>query len=106
MAQWRLAWADLQRGDPTAALPRLDALSHGSQWDVEVQRARYWRAVATLQSDRGAGRILLSELAETLPLSYYGLLAADRLDRQPAHERSFVGDRPAALVQRPARRAR
>ena len=106
MARWRLAWSDLRRGDYAAALPRLDVLSRGSKWDVEVQRARYWRAVAHLQTDRSAGRGMLRELTETLPLSYYGVVAADRLDEESALERSFVGDRPRGSVQRPALRAR
>ncbi|MFQ5513454.1 MAG: transglycosylase SLT domain-containing protein [Myxococcota bacterium] len=92
-ARWQLAWAELGDGRPEAARKRLQPLARGSQWDIEVQRARYWRAVARLASDPNGGRKELAALAESLPLSYYGLLAAQRLGQAPDLHRSFVGER-------------
>ena len=93
LARWRLAWSDLTKGKYEAALWWLAPLTQGSQWDVEVQRARYWGAVSKHQLDPERGRAALTELADTLPLSYYGLLAADQLVAGPEIERSFVGER-------------
>lgn len=104
-ARWSLAWSDLRAGKPEAAIPRLDRLADGPLSDVEVQRARYWRGVARTESEkpltRQAGEAELHALAEAVPLSYYGLLASERVGT-PALEKSFLGprlpeDNPAAL---------
>ena len=90
LARWRLAWQDLREGRDSSALERLRPLARGSVWDIEVQRARYWSAVAKLGSDPEAAHQELSALVEKIPLSYYGLLSADRLGVAPAIEHSFL----------------
>ncbi len=95
-ARWELGWADLMRGEHHAALRHLRPLTRGSQWDIEVQRARYWHAMARMQLDEAAGREDLQQLASSLPLSYYGLIASSRLGVNPRLERSFVGQRSAS----------
>ncbi len=105
-ARWRLAWGELQADEFETAIKRLRPLTRGPLSDIEVQRARYWLAVAQLETDEDRGEENLRELAESLPLSYYGLLAAERLGVAPDLERSFVGDRPGGSTYRPARRAR
>ena len=95
-ARWSLAWDDLHGGSPGAAVPRLDRLAVGQADDVEVQRARYWRAVARVdtgdEAAKGAGEAQLRQLAGEVPLSYYGMLAAERVGAPPI-ERPFVGPR-------------
>ena len=87
---------DLHGGSPGAAVPRLDRLAVGQADDVEVQRARYWRAVARVdtgdEAAKGAGEAQLRQLAGEVPLSYYGMLAAERVGAPPI-ERPFVGPR-------------
>lgn len=106
LARWRLAWAELRAEKYQAAIRRLTPLTRGSQWDIEVQRARYWVAMAKLQIDPKQGRAQLAELAQDLPLSYYGLLAATHLEAPPAIERSFVGERGDERSYPSLRRAR
>ena len=105
-ARWRLAWAELGEGHYSAAAKRLVPLTRGSQWDIEVQRARYWRAIARLQRDAQDGQAMLTELTESVPLSYYGLMAADYLESVPPIERSFLGKRPGPVRDPSPRRAR
>lgn len=90
LARWRLAWDDLRGGDREAAIKRLHPLTRGSIWDIEVQRARYWTAVARLEADPERGTEGLTELAERIPLAYYGLLSADRLGTSPRVGESFL----------------
>lgn len=104
LARWALAWDELRQEKYKAAIKRLKPLKRGSQWDVEVQRARYWSAVARVKIDPERGREELTDLAESLPLSYYGLLAADRLETRPEIERSFVGERAKTGNEPSARR--
>ncbi len=92
-ASWELAWAELATGERATAIQRLTSLARGSQWDVEVRRARYWLAIAKLESGVATGKAELEELVERLPLSYYGVAAARRLKRALPVERSFVGIR-------------
>jgi len=101
-ARWSLAWADLRGDTPGAALPRLDQLAAaGPSSDVEVQRARYWRGVARAGSadpaHKAEGEAQLAELAREVPLSYYGMLAGQRVGAPPI-EHSFVGARPPEAV--------
>ncbi len=105
LARWRLAWEDYRAGRMAAADVRLRALSSGRDADVEVQRARYWRAQILRQKDEQQGRAALQAIAIALPLSYYGLLAADQLGEAPVLARPFVGER-APLAGRAATRAR
>ena len=97
-ARWSLAWDDLRAGASAAAVPRLDKLAVGQSDDVEVQRARYWRAVARVDTgdelEKAEGESQLAQLAGEVPLSYYGMLASDRVGA-PAFERPFVGPRVA-----------
>ncbi len=108
-ARWALAWADLRAGNDDAALARLDRLADGASDDIEVQRARYWRGVVRARSEnpptKEAGEVQLRALSEDLPLSYYGLLAAERVG-PPALEKSFLGPRLAEPEPAPVRRAR
>jgi soluble lytic murein transglycosylase len=92
LARWRLAWQDLQQDRDASALVRLRPLTRGSLWDIEVQRARYWSAVAKLDSQPEKARQELSEIVEKIPLSYYGLLSADRLGVVSSIERSFLDE--------------
>ena len=96
-AQWRLAWRDVRKGRHRAAERRLRALARGSIWDVEVQRARYWLARSRIELDEKPGNAALAELAEQIPLSYYGLLAAERLDIHPEIERSLLPERQRVM---------
>jgi soluble lytic murein transglycosylase len=95
-ARWSLAWSDLRADRDAAALPRLDLLADGPLSDIEVQRARYWRGVVRLRSDkaltRETGQAELRALADAVPLSYYGMLASERVG-PPALEKSFLGPR-------------
>jgi tetratricopeptide (TPR) repeat protein len=93
LARWRLAWDDYRNERYTAALRRLRPLAQGSSWGVEQQRARYWIGMAKLQIDPPQGEAALREILEAVPLSYYGLLAAERLGVEPELEHSFVGER-------------
>src|SRR5262249_34210574 len=72
-ARWSLAWADLRAGGGLEAAPLLDKLAQGPADDVEVQRARYWRAVARLESPdetrRAEGTAQLQDLAREIPLA-------------------------------------
>ena len=106
LARWRLAWDEFGRGKYKTAIWRMTPLTKGSQWDIEVQRARYWVAVAREKIDPKRGRAALAKLAQSLPLSYYGLLAADRLEARPEIERSFVGARDGGGSYASLRRAR
>ncbi len=90
-ARWRLAWSELQSGQYPAAIKRLRPLTRGPLADIEVRRARYWSAVAELQVDLETGREKLRALVEKVPLSYYGMLSADRLGLNPNVEHSFIG---------------
>ena len=108
-ARWSLAWADLRAGGGLEAAPLLDKLATGPSDDVEVQRARYWRAVARAESDdetrRAEGTAQLQELARELPLAYYGMLAAERVGESPV-DKPLLSPR-APTTEAPAlRRAR
>jgi soluble lytic murein transglycosylase len=103
-ARWSLAWAEVEAGRLSRALPRLVQLSRGPLDDIEVQRARYWRAVA--QPKPRARTAQLEELARGVPLSYYGILAANRLDSAPEPMRTLLGERSAGPVETPALRTR
>jgi soluble lytic murein transglycosylase len=105
LARWRLAWEDYRAGRTAAAERRLAVLSRGRDNDVEVQRARYWAAQIQLGKDEQKGREALRAIATALPLSYYGLLAAEQLGESPALARAFVGER-TPLTGRAATRAR
>ncbi len=105
-ARWELGWADLMRGEHHAALRHLGPLTRGSQWDIEVQRARYWHATARLALDDPAGLEELQQIAHALPLSYYGLIASSRLGMNPRLEYSFVGARRISGEARYANRAK
>ena len=104
-ARWRLAWADLEAGNYAQAERRLRPLARGRVSDVEVQRARYWRAIARLTSDPEKGREKLSELAEAVPLDYYGLVAARHLGEASIAPKEFLGERDADVDDRGLRRA-
>jgi soluble lytic murein transglycosylase len=108
-ARWSLAWADLRKGADAEALPRLDLLSEGPLTDIDIQRARYWRGVARLRSEdplaKEAGNAQLRALADEVPLSYYGLLASERVGGAPL-AKAFLGPRLAELDPPPLRRAR
>ena len=92
-ARWSLAWTALRTGAESDALPLLDKQANGPSDDVEVQRARYWGAIARSDSDDDAakaeGATQLQALAREVPLSYYGMLACERAGDPPI-ERSFV----------------
>jgi soluble lytic murein transglycosylase len=108
-ARWQLAWEDVKSGEWARALPRLDKLAEQPASDIEVQRARYWRAVARAQSPKpqvkSAGESQLGDLARDVPLSYYGMLASDRVGA-PQIERSLAGPRVSSDEPPALRRAR
>jgi soluble lytic murein transglycosylase len=105
-ARWRLAWHDIGDRKLQSALRWLEPLTRGSKWDAEVQRARYWAAVAREKIDPAEGARELREIAEGLPLTYYGMLAADRLGTSGAIERSLLEPPTSISEPRAARRAR
>jgi soluble lytic murein transglycosylase len=104
-ARWRLAWEDWVAGEHAAALERMQPLARGNAFDVEVQRARYWIALGARGSDPEASQRELRELAQALPLSYYGMLAAAHLEAAPDPTRSLIGPRPAEPIHARAARA-
>ncbi|HTO52518.1 MAG TPA: transglycosylase SLT domain-containing protein [Myxococcota bacterium] len=108
-ARWSLAWADLRGGGGLEAAPLLDKMAQGTLDDVEVQRARYWRGVAHFESSDEARRIdgaeELKGLARDIPLSYYGMLASERVGGSPI-EKSLVGPRASSPEAPALRRAR
>ncbi|MCE2391486.1 MAG: lytic transglycosylase domain-containing protein [Proteobacteria bacterium] len=104
-ARWRLAWLDLQAGKMRRARRWLKPLAEGPEADIEVQRARYWHAVALDPGRSRRARAELRAMAENLPLSYYGLLALDRLGEEPPRARRFVGRRRDEAPHLRARRA-
>src|SRR5262249_20169474 len=71
----------------------------------DVQRARYWTAVAHTQLEASEGEGELRSIAQELPLTYYGMLAAERLGLGASFERSFLAPRAAASQSHEARRA-
>ena len=105
-ARWRLAWIDLQGQRNAPAAQRLQKLSRGPLYDVEVQRALYWLGIAQLRSDPKKGRATLRRIAEGVPLSYYGVLSAERLGEAPEHQKPFLGSRNGAGGDRALARAR
>jgi peptidoglycan lytic transglycosylase len=108
-ARWQLAWADLRAGGELEAIPLLDKLSQGPSDDVEAQRARYWRGVARLESPdearRTQGANELTQLAQEIPLAYYGMLAAERAGSGQV-ERTLAGPRAPAPEPPELRRTR
>jgi soluble lytic murein transglycosylase len=106
-ARWRLAWDDFVAGEHAKALERMTPMSQGNALDVEVQRARYWVALGSRESDAERSQHLLRELAETQPLSYYGMLAGGQLEAasRPELSRSLLGPRPAEPIHARAARA-
>lgn len=104
-ARWRLAWEDWLAGNHERAVQRMAPMARGNAFDIEVQRARYWLALAQRQADPSAAQKLLRDLAETQPLSYYGMLAAGHLETRPEVMRPLLGPRPAEPVHTRATRA-
>jgi soluble lytic murein transglycosylase len=104
-ARWRLAWEEWTSGEPRAALQRMAPLTHGNPFDIEVQRARYWVALGGRERDPQASEQQLRELADSVPLSYYGMLAGARLEAAPDPVRAVVGPRPAEPIHARAARA-
>jgi soluble lytic murein transglycosylase len=95
-ARWQLAWDALSRRANALALRWLEPLARGAPDNPEVSRARYWRAVATLDLKPAEGKRQLREIATEAPLSYYGFLASERLGEKPLIERGLIGTRSAA----------
>jgi len=95
-ADWQLAWADIERRRWASARRHLRPLTEGPWNDIEVQRARYWHAVALESAKPDAGRDELRMLARSVPLTYYGMLASDRLGETPTIERSLIEGRPSS----------
>jgi soluble lytic murein transglycosylase len=82
-ASWDLAWDALSRGRFAEARRWLAPLTGGDlATSIEVQRARYWSAVAELDASPKRARAALREIAREVPLSYYGLLAAERVGQR------------------------
>lgn len=104
-ARWHLAREDLVNERYANALSRLKKMTAGSLWDIEIQRARYWYAVARLKTGDATGEPGLRELAEKVPLSFYGLMAADRLGLDPDYDAPFVRTRMSAGPFEPVQRA-
>jgi peptidoglycan lytic transglycosylase len=95
-AMWRLGWLSWLRGDVAAA---------GEQWArlAEVPGGRafrapalYWRARALEHvRDRAAAEPLYAKVLAEAPRSYYGMLAAGRIGRQPDAPRTPATTLPA-----------
>jgi soluble lytic murein transglycosylase len=105
LARWRLTWIDLASGQHDRAVPRLQKLARGAVHDIEVQRARYWLAIARRATDAEAAEQELRKLAEAAPLSYYGMIAANHLAAPPDPVRPFLGQRKPEPVHTRATRA-
>jgi soluble lytic murein transglycosylase len=99
----------LRDGKGLGALPLLDKLAAGPPEDIEAQRARYWRGVARAQASeethQAEGTAQLRQLARDVPLSYYGMLAAERTGAEPI-ERSFLPPRAPEVEAPELRRTR
>jgi soluble lytic murein transglycosylase len=80
-------------------------LAQGNAFDVDVQRARYWIALGTRESDPEASGQRLRELWDALPLSYYGMLAGSQLQTPSTPTRSLIGPRPTEPIHARAARA-
>ncbi len=125
-ALWRLAWADYRAGDTEDAITQLERLVEefpASRGRRNHLRARYWVAKMTAwpdsegsppkrdpglpapAADPAAAALLFTELAEEHPLSYYGVMAFERLGEldpvaaegvatRLAERRSAVADLP------------
>lgn len=107
LARWRLAWSDVRADRSAAAEKRLRELAVGHPSDIEVQRARYWLARVRLAAGkRELGRRDLRTLVEEVPLSYYGLLAAEQLGDPPVVERPLLSERTPAAPDPALERAR
>lgn len=102
-ARWRLAWRDIRAGRHRAAARRLKPLSRGQIWDVEVQRARYWLARSRMEQGDPRGRAGLQKLAKGMPLSFYGLLAAEQLDAEAELDRALLPEREQVTDPSPER---
>ena len=100
LAGWRLAWEALERNAHKTALQHLEPLTRGPWGDIEVQRARYWHAVVLETRDAGASRTEMTAIVDNIPLSYYGMLAADRLGLEPDLVRSVI-EPPRTPASRP-----
>jgi soluble lytic murein transglycosylase len=82
-ALWRLAWAAYRKGDYAAAVSRLDqqiaAVPHDENYFAEGQ-AQYWKARSlVLLGQKDAAREAYVACVRQYPLSYYALLALNRL---------------------------
>jgi soluble lytic murein transglycosylase len=108
-ARWSLAWTELRSGEQRHSLPLLDKLAAGPSDDVEVQRARYWRGVARAElpeeAHQAEGVSQLRALVSEVPLSYYGMLAAERVGEVPI-DKSVAGPRTPEPEAPEVRRAR
>jgi soluble lytic murein transglycosylase len=104
-ARWRLAWEDWIAGRHPPAIERMAPMALGNALDVEVQRARYWLALAQRSLDPEESQRLLRELVDSQPLSYYGMLAAGHMEAQPELVRPLLGPRPAEPIHARAARA-
>ncbi|MEL7536053.1 MAG: transglycosylase SLT domain-containing protein [Pseudomonadota bacterium] len=88
LAEWRVRDA-LRRGDMVAVQKAIAALPTAER---EQERWRYWLAIAVQEKEPAAARLLLDELAGER--SYYGFLAADRIERAyTLGHRDIVRDR-------------
>jgi len=104
-ARWRLAWEDWIAGNLAHAAERMAPMARGNAFDIEVQRARYWLALAQRTAEPEESEKRLAELASTQPLSYYGMLAAGHLDVKPELVKPLLGPRPAEPIHARAARA-
>jgi len=97
-AGWQLGWQAFQRDDFATMRRFLAPLTEGSLGDIEVQRARYWWAVASEATAPEESRATLLELAEEISLTYYGMLASERLGITPNLNRTLISQ---ARLERP-----
>ncbi len=106
IARWALAWSQFNQGKYEASIRRLEPLVRGSRYDVEVQRAQYWTAIARRRLKQVQGNAGLQKIVDETPLSYYGFIAADRLGQKPRWDQGSVGARTLGDATRAELRTR
>jgi soluble lytic murein transglycosylase len=99
-ALWRRFWIDLEDGRAHDGLPFLDAILEDAGADgasFHAERARYWRARILAEAGaEAAAADALEDLFRSHPLSYYWLMARDRLLRlDPERAERLARDLPA-----------
>jgi soluble lytic murein transglycosylase len=100
-AKWHLAWLNYLRGDYPAAEKSFQNLMSEKVWKrrrrytqpYADERTKYWFAMSQLRQGKLKSAVpMLAQIARNKDLSYYSLLAGQRLSEVPEHIRSLVAE--------------